>query len=615
MAKKHKPEIKQITGLRKARLSLEDGTFWSADVGTTLETYFKHAYPHLIPATRDPAAEGDNTIIAAVVNGRLRELTFPIHRDAIVAPVLLSDSDGLRIYRRSLSFVLVVAAEELFPDRKIQIDHSLPFGGYYCQVIGGTPFSEKELQQIKEQMQAIIDASEPITRQVIPLNEARESFTRQTDEDKVRLLKSRTKDYLAVYELRGVRNYFFGYMVPDTGYLTVFDLTHDDDGFILHFPRRTEPTRLRPISSLPKLRSVFKEAGRWLELLGIEDIGALNEAIREGRSPELILVSEALHEGRMADIADAIVERQPDTKLVLVAGPSSSGKTTSSKRLAIQLMAHGMRPFTLGLDNYFVDRHNTPLDENGDLDFEHLHAVDLDLFNQDLLDLIDGKEVQLPHYDFYDGSRSPGKVVRLTQEHIIIVEGIHALNPELVQSIPEERMFRLYVSCLTQLNIDRHNRIPTTDVRLLRRVVRDDKRRGYSALDTLSRWPSVRAGERKWIFPYQENADMMFNTALVYELAMLRPMAEPLLRQIEPDSPRHIEAKRLLSFLSWVEPLREPDLVPANSLLREFVGGGILEDYVPGETNIISHRQTKEAAQNGVIQGPDQGPWQLTRYI
>lgn len=565
----------------------EDNTIWSAPVGTRLEVFFKQAYPALVPTTRGTAGSDAQTVIAAIVDGALRELTYPVNRDVTVRPVLLRHSDGLRIYRRSLSFLLIVAAHELYPERKIRIDHSLPFGGYYCSVVEGEQFDQGELERIRARMEEIAAADVPITRAPIPLDDARELFEAQGDTDKLRLLNSRTKNYLIVYELRGVRDYFFGYMVPSTGYLTTFDLKVDvEEGFILHYPRRFAPTVIQPTAALPKLRQVFHDAGRWLDLLGVEDVGALNEALKAGRSRELVLVAEALHEGRFADLADSIADRQPGVQLVLIAGPSSSGKTTSSKRLAVQLMAHGLKPYTLGMDNYFVDRDLTPRDEKGDYDFEHIGAVDLELFNRDLLALMDGDEVALPHYNFLTGKREQGETVRLTPEHILIVEGIHGLNPELVRAVPAERYYRIYVSCLTQLNIDRHNRVPTTDVRLLRRIVRDARTRGYSALDTLSRWASVRNGERKWIFPFQEHADVMFNSALMYELAALRPLAEPLLRQVEPDSQHHIEAKRLLAFLSWVEPLRVSEIVPDNSILREFVGGSILDSYIPGQPSL-----------------------------
>lgn len=578
---------------RTARVTmLEDGSIWSAPVGTRLAQYFQQAYPHLFPGGPDANTTSGDTpnqgdmIIGAIVDGALRELTFPVNRDVHARPILLSHSDGLRIYRRALSFVLVVAASELFPERKIRIDHSLPFGGYYCAVVEGAPFTPEELERLKARMWEIVQADEPITRTPVPLAEAVEIFEQQDDRDKLRLLASRKKPYLVVYELRGVRDYFFGYMVPSTGYLTVFDLSHDEEGFILHHPRRQAPAVIKPVAALPKLRQVFRDAGRWLELLGVEDVGTLNEAIKGGRARELVLAAEALHEGSFARLAHAILDRQPEARLVLIAGPSSSGKTTSSKRLAVQLIAHGLKPYTLGMDNYFVDREATPRDASGELDFEHLDAVDLGLFNAQLLALMDGQPVQLPRYNFLTGMREWGDTAQLTPEHVLIVEGIHALNPALVRDIPRERCFRLYVSCLTQLNIDRHNRVPTTDVRLLRRIVRDARTRGYSALDTLSRWESVRNGERRWVFPFQEHADVMFNSALVYELAVLHTLAEPLLRQVEPDSPCHIEAKRLLSFLAWVDPLKRPEIVPSNSLLREFIGSCILDSYVPGRFSL-----------------------------
>jgi uridine kinase len=326
------------------------------------------------------------------------------------------------------------------------------------------------------------------------------------------------------------------------------------------------------------------ETENWLHLLGIRDVGELNQAVRAGRARELILVTEALHESRIADIADQILARQPTVRLVLIAGPSASGKTTTSKRLAVQLMAHGLKPFTIGMDDYFVAREQTPKDPQGEFDYEHLDAVDLALFNKDLLALMAGQEVQVPRYNFQSGRREVGETIQLTPEHIIIVEGIHGMNPELVRDLPREAIYRVYVSSLTQLNIDRHNRIPTTDTRILRRIVRDARFRGYTATDTLDRWESVRRGERRWIFPYQEHADVMFNSALVYEVGVMRPLAEPLLLQVERGTPRHVEAKRLLSFLGWVEPL-DPDLIPDNSILREFIGRSILRDYLPGKSD------------------------------
>ncbi|MCK4831155.1 MAG: nucleoside kinase, partial [Anaerolineales bacterium] len=391
-------------------------------------------------------------------------------------------------------------------------------------------------------------------------------------------LNQRRKDYLVLYKLRNMRDYFHGYMVPSSRYLRWFELhPYQPTGFIIHFPRSTEPTQLLPFQDYPRLATVFREYRKWLRLMGLQDVGSLNEAIHGGRIQEIVLVGEALHEGRIAQIAREIFER-PEVKLVLIAGPSSSGKTTFSKRLSIQLLAAGVRQFTMGMDNYFVDRDRTPRDEAGDYDFEALEALDLELFNQHLLELADGRAVTLPRFNFFTGQRETGQGVELDHDQIILAEGIHGLNPALVPSIPPELVFRVYVSALTQLNLDQHNRVPTTDTRLIRRIVRDATHRGYSAAETIARWTSVRRGEREHIFPYQEHADVMFNSALVYDLAALKPLVEPLLLQIEPGSRQRIEAKRLLALLQWFEPC-PIRLIPDNSILREFVGGSIFRHF------------------------------------
>jgi uridine kinase len=550
-----------------------------APVGTRLEAYIRAAEPFR-------ARLEDAPVLAAVVDGRLRELTAPVEHDVRVQPVTMRSSDGMRIYRRSLVFLLVTAVRELFPDRncKVVVEHALPNSGFYCRLMGREPFSEADLAQVKARMLEIVAADEPIGKVKVPLEEATAYFSERGDDDKLRLLESRDKDYLVLYTLRGQKDYYYGYMVPSTGYLAVFGLYASPPGFVLRYPRREQPGAITAGGESPKLAAVFQEAAEWLSLLGVEDIGRLNQAIRDGGVRELVLVAEALHERRVAQIATEIarLHGEAGVRLVLIAGPSSSGKTTFSKRLAVQLMAHGLRPYTLALDNYFVDRERTPRDESGDYDFERLEALNLDLFNAQLLDLVAGREVQLPRYNFHTGRSEPGERVRLSPAHVLLAEGIHGMNPALVRDVPSERSYRIYVSALTQLNIDRHNRVPTTDVRLLRRIVRDAWSRGYSASETLARWPSVRRGEKRYVFPYQENADVMFNSALVYELSVLRPLAEPLLLQVEPDTPRYIEAKRLLAFLGWVRPL-DDGLIPDNSLLREFVGESILRDYVPGE--------------------------------
>lgn len=552
-----------------------DGTVLEGAVGTTLEAFIT-AYE------REHNPDGP-LAVAALVDGRLRELTRPVVRDVLLQPVRTSDSDGSRIYRRSLAFLLTVAAAELFPGVQIEVEHSLPSGGYFCRAHERDPLTAEEIERIKAHMRAIIDAEEPITRRQIPLDEARAMFEACGDDDKVSLLEFRTKDYLTIYQLRSESDYFYGYMVPNTRYLQVFDLQMEDDGFILQYPRREHPNEVRPPTQSPQLIDVFRQRENWVSLLGVENVGSLNREIRDGHAREVVLVMEALHEGHISQIASQIAARHREGgRLVLIAGPSSSGKTTFSKRLAIQLIAHGLKPYTLEMDRYFVERHLTPRDESGEFDFEALEAVDLPLFNDQLLALTHSEAVRVPHFDFVSGKRSFEKdTIQLSPDHVLIIEGIHGLNPRLVSVLPTEGIFRVYVSALTVLNLDRHNRVPTTDVRLIRRIVRDATFRGYTALDTLGRWESVRRGEKRNIFPYQENADVMFNSALVYELAVLRPLAEPLLLQVEPGNAYYNEARRLLAILSWLQPM-DPDLVPDNSLLREFISGSILRDYMPG---------------------------------
>jgi uridine kinase len=556
-----------------AHARLPDGRIYEAPQGTALGDILEvaltdgHARVPMAPA------------IAAIVDGRLRELHMPLVGDADVTPITLADTDGMRIYRRSLAFLLITAAGEVCPEAEVIVEHSAPtVGGYFCEVRGRIAFTQQELRDLEGRMRAIVAANEPILKSTVPIAQAMQLFHDRGELDKARLLAHRRKETLVLYELRGRRDYFQGYMVPSTGSLRDFSLDWFPDGFLLRFPHQASPFELLPVEPYPKLLEVFDEAGQWLDKLGIRGAGALNDAIVAGRLPEISLVAEALHEARIAKIAAEIAEAGDRIKIVLIAGPSSSGKTTFSKRLAVQLLANGRRPFPLALDDYFVDRDQTPRDEHGDLDFEALHALDVELFNANLLSLMAGQPTTVPKYSFVLGRREAGQMVTLDRDHIIIVEGIHGLNPALVPALPSRTVYRVYVSLLTQLNLDRHNRVSTSDCRLVRRLVRDAASRGYFAAETIRRWPSVKRGEKLHIFPYQEHSDAIFNSSLVHELAVLRQLAEPLLLQVRSDMPEYLEANRLLSFLQWFRPA-STDPVPDNSILREFIGSSILENF------------------------------------
>ncbi|PJF32440.1 MAG: nucleoside kinase [Phototrophicales bacterium] len=557
------------------RVTLPDNRVYEAPIGTTANELFQVAIPN-----------SESPIVGAICDGQLRELNYPIMRDLSIAPVLLTTTDGARIYRRSLVLLLATAVAELWDNRQVSVRYSVPDGGYYCKIIGDNPLSLQELDQLDVRMRQIVADDSPITKRIVPLSEAKALFAQRGDDDKVQLLTYRTRPELTLYNLRGRDDYYFGYMLPSTGLLKYFRLVWGKEGFILQYPRRDNPTVLRPIRAHDKLTRVFHQSDEWSRRLNIEDIGRLNRVVdTPDRLRELILVAEAFHEQNVATIARDIVQKHVQTgvRFVFIAGPSSSGKTTFSKRLAIQLLAQGLRPFTLELDNYFVNREDTPRDAKGDYNFEALEAINLSLFNSQLLALAQGETVQLPKFNFITGKSEQGALAKLTEKQIIIIEGIHGLNPRLINDLPTEWVYRVYVSALTQVNIDLHNRVSTTDTRLLRRIVRDARTRGYNATDTLNRWESVRNGERTGIFPYQENADAMFDSALIYELAALRPLAEPLLLQVKPNTSAFIEAKRLLSFLGWVRPI-PPDqlsLIPDTSLLREFIGHSILDDYHP----------------------------------
>lgn len=529
----------------------------------------------------NPAAQPDDgpaaPVVGAVVNGELRELTYPISMDARVRPVTMAESDGMLIYRRSLTFLLDAAFEDLFPEASMTIDHSVSFGGYYCRVTGLKKLSVNKLARLERHMRKLVAANLPFVKREVTLVEAVAYFQAKGLQDKVRLLAHRTKDYLVLYRLGDHQDYHHGYMVPSTGYLRWFAISPTDGGFTLRFSRRARPTEIQPLPDYPKLLTAFRQYGDWLDRLGISNVGTLNDVIQSGHIREIVLACEALHEQHVAEIASQIAGRS-QVHVVLISGPSSSGKTTFSKRLAIQLIAQGIAPFALEMDNYFLDRDQTPLDANGKPDFESIRALDITRLAQDVRCLISGEKVSLPRYNFKTGKRETGETIQLQPGQIVIMEGIHGLNPELNLNLPADQVYRIYVSCLTQLNLDRHNRISTTDTRLLRRIVRDARERGYSAQETISRWEAVRTGEKLYIFPYQENADVMFNSALAYELSVLKPLVEPLLRQVTLGTAEYIEAKRLLALLEWFRPVI-PDLIPDNSLLREFVGESILRDF------------------------------------
>jgi uridine kinase len=558
-----------FTSPRKdVEIHLSDGRVISGSRGGTLEEFFSILQEKDLPP-----------IVGAIVNGKLTELSYPVNMDVEVHPVTMEDADGMRFYRRSLTFILERAFHDLHPDAILTVDHSVTSGGYFCQVYRRSPLSKNELSQLEKRMRELVNEDVKFERMKISLEEGIKYFEERGYHDKVQLLKYRTKDYLTLYKLGDHLDYHHGYMVPSTGYIRWFDLVMMDDGFIIRFPRRKAPTVLQPVPKYYTLLNVFQRYGGWLHRLGIDSVGALNDSIHYNQIRKLILVSEALHEQHIAEIAAQIEERANNISVILISGPSSSGKTTFSKRLTIQLLARGISPFPLEIDRYFVDRENTPKDEYGEWNFETLEAVNSERLSDDIQRLIAGEPVQIASYDFQSGKSGEGETVQLRPGQIIILEGIHGLNPDLLPGFPQSTAYRIYVSALTQLNLDSHNRVSTTDTRLIRRIVRDARERGYAAMDTINRWESVRRGEKRYIFPFQDNADAMFNSALVYEMAALKPLAEPILRQVPHSTRARIEAKRLLAFLEWFLPL-DINMIPDNSILREFIGESNLQDFV-----------------------------------
>jgi uridine kinase len=518
--------------------------------------------------------EWEYPVVAGIIRNTLRDLHYSLKSDCEVELVDTSTEAGLRIYRRSASFILIKACRDLFPERTLMIKHTLS-NGLFCEFLNQAT-TDNEIEQIVERMRQIVSSDLHIERYLLENEEARRIFTRQGQEDKVKLLRYRDKEAAHVYELDGFTEYFYGYMVYRTGILDKFKLLYHLPGMVLRTPEIDDILLEKPYHEQPKLGIVHRESKDWAEMLRIPHVAALNESITRGDVVDIIQVNEALHEKKIAYIADTICNN-PGIRLVTIAGPSSSGKTTFAQRLLIQLRVNGRKPVSISLDNYFVDRCHTPVDIDGDLDFESLDAMDLDLLNDHLTRLINGEEVEMPIFNFKTGNKEEhGINIRVPQGEPIIIEGIHGLNERLTQSIPKANKFQIYISALTQLNVDYSNRIPTTDCRLLRRIIRDHRTRGNSALDTIKRWPSVRRGEEKNIFPFQENADVMFNSSLVYELSVLKLLAEPLLEAIDNDEPEHIQASRLLRFLSYFRVISAAN-IPPNSILREFVGGSCFE--------------------------------------
>ena len=512
----------------------------------------------------------DSEIVAARVNNDIRELFKTLERDSEVDFIDLTDEDGIRIYQRGLMFLAYIASLEVFPDKTLKVRHSLG-KGLYCEFDGWVPSSEA-INKIKEKMRELVEEGIPFVKEELYKFDALELFKKHGMYDKIELLKYRTKSTINVYWCGKYFNYYYGHMVPSTSYIKLFDIVKINKGFVLVHPDITSPKALPEYIPQPKMAKAYEDREKWAKIVDMENVGDLNKLVASGRARELVMMCELLHEKEISRIADDITSRG-NVKLVLISGPSSSGKTTFSKRLALQLRVNGFEPYPLSLDDYFVERDKTPLGPDGKPDFESLKALDVGLFNHVLNTIFEGKEVEIPKFNFKTGKREyKGNVVKPTGKTILIVEGIHGLNPELTGEVDDSLKYRIYVSALTQMNLDDDNRIPTTDVRILRRMVRDYNFRGHSALKTLQMWPSVRMGEERNIFPYQEKAHVMFNSSLPYELAVLKNFVTPLLLQVDNSTPMYSQARRLIRFLDYFLPIIDFDVIPSTSIIREFIG-------------------------------------------
>ncbi|MBQ8778999.1 MAG: nucleoside kinase [Alistipes sp.] len=517
---------------------------------------------------------GAYPLLAAYVNNRIKELNYKIYKPIMVRYIDITHFEGYRVYQRTISFILQKAAHDIFPERKLHIRHSLG-RGLYGEFADGDELSVEDIEALRQAMQSIIDSRHTITRQRMLSSEINTIFEKYGFDDKIALLNSRKRLYSNIHTMDDTVGYFYGALTPNTGYIHLFDIRRYYNGFYIALPLRSDPSKLDLNVHLDKMFDVFREYSMWVNIMGVPTVGHLNEKVLAGDASELIKVAEAFHEKKIARIADQIEQANisKGTRVVLISGPSSSGKTTTAKRLGIQLRILGLDPVLISLDDYFVDRERTPKDENGDYDYEALEAIDLKLLNSDLERLIAGESVDVPRYDFITGSRQWHETpLKLNERSILIMEGIHGLNPKLTPSIPRDQKFCIYVSCLTSVAMDNLSRIPTSDNRMLRRITRDYATRGSNALATLQRWPSVRRGEEKHIFPYQENADVMFNSSLFYEISVLRQKVEPILREVNDTEPEYGEVRRLLKFLDNFIPI-SPDEIPPTSVLREFIGG------------------------------------------
>lgn len=513
----------------------------------------------------------DHGPVCARVNNKVQGMHYRLYNDKDVEFLDMRSGSGSRTYTRTLFFICCKAINDLYGSVEVRID--IPVSkGYYVHVNLGRDITADDVARIRCRMQEIIDADTPIRRRMVTAEEAIRLFSEKGDMSKVKLLKGQGKLYTVYYQIDDFIDYFYGALLTSTSEVYLFDLVAYSDGMLLRVPSREDPGELCPMPRQQKMFDVFKEHHEWQNIIGLRTVGDLNDAVDKGFATDIINVNEALQEKKIARIADQIAARH-DVKLVLLAGPSSSGKTTTCKRLSIQLLTCGLKPLQISLDDYFIDRDKTPLDANGEYDYESIHALNIDLINEQFNALFKGEEIELPRYNFQTGkSEKSGKRLKLAPNDIVVVEGIHALNPELTAQIPEQQKFRVYVSALTTILLDEHNYIPTTDNRLLRRIIRDYKYRGVSAQESIHRWPSVRAGEERWIFPYQENADAMFNSAMLYELAVIKQQAEPLLEQVPENCEEYAEAHRLLKFLRYFHAISYRQLAPT-SLLREFLGG------------------------------------------